>query len=666
MAGNTKKKTEKWYDQSIRYGLYAMPVVIPAIFSPAFHTVFSAPKLAALHVLTLLILLFWGAKVFIEEKLSGRRGWLNWALLTYAIISVITTIFSVAFYTSLYGAQGRFLGIFTLLNFLVIPLLVWNFLKKKEVMTMLWISVSTAGVLSLYGIAQFFGLFQERFNWSQAPAERVFGTIGHGNHFGAYLGMHFLLGLFLLPTLKEKKYKWLLTIGLVLQAGTLLLTGSRGAFVATAIALVIALMVLAYKKWSLVKAKISKWLLPTFILISIAITAAVVFQNDLRAIPLIDRTLTTVTSVQEGILPDRLSWWKSSIDMIQDRPWFGFGLSTYRDIYNQYRRTDYQTLEAGGQEDFITPEAAHNEYLTIAATQGIIGLAAFIALVILTFWTLDKLLFSRTEEPFFYPVLGIKAALLVYLLQVFISFGVIATLTMFYLFLGAGIALAEKRVRNREFIIRGITKYILVLFLLSGISTAAIGTYREATAEIYYKDAQVYEQKGDVINALQSYEKMMTAKPFEYAYYQAYGDFALTYAKSIGLTEEMKLDLLGRAILNYENALLVNNLHPSTYYNLGVAYLQTYAYTGDPFRYEEAVYNFEQAVAKAPNNALYPYQSGRAFLTIETDDARQKAAELFQKTLEIRSPYRDAEQALEQVQKVLTDASAQSELQTGR
>lgn len=641
-----------------------MPVIIPAIFSPVFHTVFSAPKLAALHVLTLWILLCWGAKIFIEEKFSIRKGWFNWVLLSYAIISLATTIFSVAFYTSLYGAQGRFLGIFTLLNLLLLPFLVWNFLSKKQVITMLKVSVATASVLALYGIAQFFGIFQEGFNWSQAPAERVFGTIGHGNHFGAYLGMHLLLGLFLLPDLKGKKQELLLSGGLVLQFITLFLTASRGAVAATALAGFIALIVLITKKWKVIKSQLSRWLLPVFIVLSVVVAMVFVFGNDLRNVPVIDRTITTVTAVQEGALPDRLSWWHSSIDMVQDRPWLGFGLSTYRDVYNQYRRTDYQTLEAGGQQDHITPEAAHNEYLTIAATQGLLGLAAFLAIIITVFWKMDTLLFARKEEPLFYPVLGVKAALLVYLLQVFISFGVVATLTFLYLFLGAAFTLADKKPTTKEFIVRGITKYILALFLLSGLSTAAIGTYREAAAEMYYKEGELKLQQGDIIGVLQSYDHMVAAKPFEYAYYQAYGDFALKYAKSLGLTEEMKLDLMSRAILNYENALLANDFHPSTYYNLGVAYLQTYAYTGNPSAYHQAVYNFEQAIGKAPNNPLYTYQSAKAFLTIETNDARQKAAQLFQDTLEIRSPYRDTEAALRQVEQVLTQTSTQSPPQT--
>ncbi|MBU0667850.1 hypothetical protein KJ835_01860, partial [Patescibacteria group bacterium] len=212
----------KWYDLGIKYTLYALPAIVPVIFSPDFFTVFSAPKLLALQALTLLIMLFWGAKVFVEGGFDCRRGGLNWVLLAYAAVSLINTIYSTAFYTSLLGAQGRSLGIFTLLNFLLLPLFVWNFLKdKKEIVTLLKISFAVAGVLALYGIVQFFGFFQESFNWDISPGERVFGTIGHGNHFGAYLGMHALLGLFMIPAFKKNWQKAVVGAGVVLQLITI-------------------------------------------------------------------------------------------------------------------------------------------------------------------------------------------------------------------------------------------------------------------------------------------------------------------------------------------------------------------------------------------------------------------------------------------------------------
>jgi len=238
---------------------------------------------------------------------------------------------------------------------------------------------------------------------------------------------------------------------------------------------------------------------------------------------------------------------------------------------------------------------------------------------------------------------------------------------MFYLFLGIGFTLSDDKAQNvrkkKEFTVKGPTKYILILFLLSGIGTAAIGTYREGMAEIHYKQALIEAQRGDIEKALDQFENMIISKPLDYAYHQAYGDFGLKYAKIPGLDENTKIELIRKAILSYENAILINDLHPSTFYNLGVAYLQIYARTGDPLYYERAAYNFDEAVAKAVNNPLYPYQSGQAFLTIEDQQSRQKALAFFEKALEIRSPFRDAEQVAQQIKNVIEEGE-KSQLQS--
>ncbi|MBU0668133.1 hypothetical protein KJ835_03340, partial [Patescibacteria group bacterium] len=258
-------------------------------------------------------------------------------------------------------------------------------------------------------------------------------------------------------------------------------------------------------------------------------------------------------------------------------------------------------------------------------------------------------LFAKKDDDLFYPILGVKAALLVYLLQVIISFGVIATLGMFYLFLGAGLALADRKIETIHFTLKGVQKYVVVIFLLCGISAAAIGSYRLAMAEIYYKKALINAQKGDVKAAIADFESMILHNPLDYAYFQAFGDFALQYEKTPGLDEQTAEELANRAAASYENAIAINGFHPSTFYNLGVAYLELYARDGNPGYYHSATVNLDLAVQKAVNNPLYPYQSARAFMAVSGEEAKQKAIHLLESALSIRTLFRDAEQILVQL-----------------
>ena len=67
---------------------------------------------------------------------------------------------------------------------------------------------------------------------------------------------------------------------------------------------------------------------------------------------------------------DRVFMWQSALRMIADRPLLGHGLNTFMSKYLEYW--------VGGER---MPRYAHNCYLQMAAETGLIGLAAFVALL---------------------------------------------------------------------------------------------------------------------------------------------------------------------------------------------------------------------------------------------------------------------------------------------
>jgi O-antigen ligase len=641
------KKTEKnirtaWYDKAIRICIYLIIIAVPVIFSPWFYTVFSAPKLLVLRLLTLAIFFFWGCKIFVEERVSYRRSPINWFLLLYGAVSVLTAVMTIAPFTSLYGAEGRFLGIFTILNFLVLPVIALNFLDKKSPKKIAIISIITACVISVYGLTQYAGYFNDYFYWSDNPSERVFATIGHANHLGAYLGMNILLAVFLFPYIKKNK-RILLGAGLILMTVVLILTASRGSIFATLLALLICALVVTIKKWKEIKGVLKNRNIKTGVVIAIIMAAISLTLGAYKGLPLIERTVRTVSFINEGNIPDRLSWWMSTFQMIKDRPVTGFGLSTYRDIYNNYRRADYKVDVPGDMQDYITPEAAHNEYLNIAATQGLIGLAAFLGIIFFVLWRVDKvtLLAKKTDKNLF-MVMGYKGAMLVYLLQVFVSFGVIATMTMLFIFIGLLVLMADKK---EEFKTLQLNKfYVIPLTVLIAVLCAAGGYYavQEARAEISYKNAYIASAKGDLKQAIESYQETVLLKPFEYAYRQAFADFALKNASAGAIKPDVQLKLLMLAEASYDSATAINNYHPSTYYNMGLSQLAIYGMTKNEVYLIKALKNMNRSVDLAVNNPLYAYQSGKALVATNNPYAQQQGKVLLKKAAGMREGNRDA------------------------
>ena len=134
----------------------------------------------------------------------------------------------------------------------------------------------------------------------------------------------------------------------------------------------------------------------------------------------------------------RKSMWRSSIPWIEDYVVVGSGLDTVKYMYPHYREPEYGILEGGHN---FTPDRLHNEYLNTLATKGILGFIAFYGMFVLG-WVLliARGLFQTPNKPEHYLLLGLTAAAFVYLAQVLFNFGVVATLYLFYMSIGLGLA----------------------------------------------------------------------------------------------------------------------------------------------------------------------------------------------------------------------------------
>ena len=72
-------------------------------------------------------------------------------------------------------------------------------------------------------------------------------------------------------------------------------------------------------------------------------------------------------------LVERVAHWQAALRMASDRPWFGFGLGSYEEVYSDYRLANWP--ESLGH--------AHNFYLNMLAEAGVIGFCAYIALALI-------------------------------------------------------------------------------------------------------------------------------------------------------------------------------------------------------------------------------------------------------------------------------------------
>lgn len=656
----TLNAEKQWYDKGLVNLLCAAVILVPAVFSPWFYTVFSAPKIFILRIITLAAIALVGCKWFVEGKITYKKSAWNIIAVIFGVVAIITTFFSESFYTSLFGAEGRFIGLFTMLNLIVLSWLVFNTFAKEETAKLLKVSFITSSVLALYGLLQWAGIMDglqkswwgTDFVWSESVQERVFGTIGHGNHFGAYLAMGIMLGISWLAMTKKLWHKAVIGLLIALHFGVLLLTASRGALAGFLGGIAVWLIF-----WTLFEGKkISKWIKSTTGKISVGVgiilILIIVISGVGQKIPFVERTISTINFVNEGNIPDRLSWWYSTLDMIKDKPLLGYGLSTYRDIYNKYRRADYTVNAPGDMQDLITPEAAHNEYLNTAATQGIIGLFSYLVLLGFVLWKSGKNIRSeKSINQNWLMQTGIYSAIIVYSVQVFVSFGVIATMFMLFTLLGAALSLSESH--EQKINIKGLPNYAMTVGISIIVCCGLICSLKEISAEYYYQQGLVMQSKGDTEKAIENFQLAVLEKPQEYAYPQGFGDFALKQSGNKNLQPAVQQKMLILAISNYEKALEINSHHPSIYFNLATAELRLSASMSSKGKSMIAINHLSKAVQLAVNNPLYAYQSAKALISLNNPETLLVAKDYLEQALKIRPAYRDAEQLLKDVNQKL-------------
>ncbi len=647
-------------DIGLKWLIYLSIVLVPLVFLPQVSSVFTTPKLYIFRVITLLIILIWGMRNLFHKEARIRWSPFFWFVIGYAAISILNTYFSINLYVSIFGTYGRFLGIFTVLNLLLWAYIIFaEFRSKEKIRKLIYTSVIVAAVIAFYGVLQYFDLLVNIFPWTQNPQDRVFSTIGHSNHTAAYLGMNLMLLLGLIFTEGKNKMKYLLWGGFGLISLTLILTASRGGFFAVIFAAIIWLIyILRIKKLS------KKTFKYTIVGLIVAAIMGIVLSGPISKLGVVERTVSTITFIQQGNMPDRVSWWLSSFEMIQDKPLLGHGLSSYKEIYNQYRRADYKVPD--DLQDHITPETAHNEYLNIAATQGLIGFAAYALMIIMLFIYTFKYFKKHKDEKDKLMVMSLLTAIIVYLIQVSMSFGTVTTLFFFFTLIGLLVSYVNEE-NSKEIVFKNLIvfKVIGIIVALSIFIVGWIAAFNSILVEYHFKQAQSYAAIGDFENTIKSYDRTVEIQGHIPNYYEDYGDFLFEFA--INLPDQAQANYLNDAINTYAYAVKVNNNHSNVLMNQGLVYTRLADLSrNDVAEYEK--YKFQSievmkaANNKIQNNPFYPYKFG---ITLKFYEQYEDALGQFILVNEIRDSYKNTKQLISEVTSLLPPKETGSESSNG-
>lgn len=228
---------------------------------------------------------------------------------------------------------------------------------------------SIAGLIALYGILQYCRLDFIHPHGAVTFGPKVVGTLGHANILGGYLAMIFPLGLAILKITKAVKWKILTGIGLIIVTGVLILTESRGAW----LALLGSLIIINFKSIKMTWQKVFKirWISPIAFAGVVVIGLAIIYG-------LINLNRDSVTG--------RWFVWRIAWNMFTSHPVCGIGFQRFPVEYQNYQADFFDNAQnIAFFSHAANMKQADNEYLQVLAENGLTG-ALFCLVFLVILW----------------------------------------------------------------------------------------------------------------------------------------------------------------------------------------------------------------------------------------------------------------------------------------
>ena len=662
---NLSNHNKSFWTNAIEASIIALVILVPIAFYPRCITVFIPAKEMIAEVLIVLSLMFWGLKIINKEEFKFTPTPLNFPILSFISICLLSLIWSNSFFVSLTELPLFLAG--PLLYFVITN----SINDERQINHILDILLLVGGLFGIYGIFQYNGI--DLSFWARnVGRQQVFGLFGNVNYFAEYLIVPLPIAVSLFFASRNKFKKILLLIGIVAMGASLTFTFTRGSYLSFGSALIFMFFLFLISR--------GKGFIKNNKKIFIIILVAIIIITFLFVVPTpLNKSGTVISKIKERVsitqlinefsFGRRIAIWKFTGMMIKDHPLLGSGIGTYK--YNTLR---YQAeFFAKGENRSLYPhgfaDKAHNEYLQLWAELGIIGLGIFIWLIISYFRFGLKILRKIKDESRQGIIIGLMGAVVAVLVDGIFGFPLHlpATIVLFWLALGLTVAvgLLKDEVKVQEIKMlkenSNISRFkpllylgILLFTIFLGVTVTrpfiariywyygfkeiekenwdkAIKTYGEALkwdpylGEIYYDIGKILETKelyGVALEYFEKAEKYIDSPNFPQ-------DFALIY---------LKKGQLDKAAIKLKQAISYQSDEKSMlplYSELGNTYLQLK-------RYKPAEIAFKNALKINPDFVNAHYGLAGAYLR---QNQQTEALEEFQKVIDLAPDSKEANYA---------------------
>jgi putative inorganic carbon (HCO3(-)) transporter len=452
-------KIAKIADILLEISWLSILILLPLVFFPFFISgAWQISEYFVFQIITEMMFFIWLVKIILFGKSVCRSetnppvgGVKSIKILLPAGIFIfvlgLSTIFSQSQYYSFWGIYYRKMGYLTWLHFFVFFLILFFNLKNKEqIKRIFWAVIFTVFVATIYGLMQIIGLDFLTWNNPTGFASRVFSTFGQPNFFASWLLLALpivFLTFFQLSKTSFIKRQVLICL-IILTLIVFIFTQSRAGWLGFLIALPLFILIFAWlKKKKKVFFSFLFFLFAGFLIILVLNLKPPTVNSDDNFLIARFKTLTNLSDAG-GI---RFFWWNKSFDLIKAKLVLGYGLETQKFNFARYYGPDAAAMEAINS----IPDRAHNDFLDIFMTSGILGLLSYLFLLISVFYFGLKYVFKNFKNsPIQLTILALLTGLFGYLFSLQFSFHTIVTAVYFWVYLAIVLRLSAGIENNAE------------------------------------------------------------------------------------------------------------------------------------------------------------------------------------------------------------------------
>jgi putative inorganic carbon (HCO3(-)) transporter len=663
---------EKICDKTIEYSFYALFFLIPLIMTPWNFELFEYNKMMITYVLTIIITASWLIKMVLAKKFIFKHTFLDFPLAIFFASQLLSTIFSIDRHTSLWGYYSRFHGgLLSTISYLLLYYALVSNLDRKKVFNSLNTLLISALLVALYGLAEHFGIDAKY--WVQDVQNRVFSTLGQPNWLAAWLialmplVWAFAINLKLLPAQagKTKNLKLYLYYSLsALFYLILLYTKSRSALAALTPSYLLFWGLVFWLSKKEVKTPLKHFLITSSLFVLITFVAGSWLwrpylesaRQKFSFLPPVFAQVSAEKPEPTQIIPEvaqggtesqtiRNIVWKGAIEIWKHYPLFGSGVETFAYSYYNYRPVEHNLVS---EWDFLYNKA-HNEYLNLLATTGLVGLGSYLLLIGAFIWLSIRMLTNKnTPNKSKYLVNGLLAGYVSILITNFFGFSVVPVAILFFLYPAMAIDIARikeqesTRIKEKQ-TSPDYSQYagIAVILLLTFYFLLRLAQFWYA--DVLYARGEKSLKSGYQQQAFQELQRAVSFNPNEPVFRSELGYSASLLAQIANQQKEEQIrdQLINTAISQSSQALSVSPKNLNFWKNRVKSFYSLAEI--DPKFLQPALESLLEAIKLAPTDAKLWYNLGILYTKLEQPD---KAIETLEKTVEMKENYQSARYAL--------------------